>query len=240
MMAYVIAPNRLTRAKQAINTLVTKMNDDKIGLIIFAGDAYTQLPITGDYTSAKMFLSNISPDIVSKQGTAIGKAIDLGMRSFTQNEESAKVIVIISDGEDHEGDAVDAARLANEKGIIVHTIGMGSSRGAVIPAKNGRGFIKDNQGNPVTSRMNPEMLSSIAKTGGGKFYKASTGTIGLSKLYSELQKLQKTEIETQVYSEYDDQYAYFVLLALILLVAELFILERKNKWLSGLKIFGQE
>jgi Ca-activated chloride channel family protein len=240
MMAEDIAPNRLARAKQAINTLVTKMNDDKIGLIIFAGDAYTQLPITGDYTSAKMFLSNISPDIVSKQGTAIGKAIDLGMRSFTQNEESAKVIVIISDGEDHEGDAVDAARLANEKGIIVHTIGMGSSRGAVIPAKNGRGFIKDNQGNPVTSRMNPEMLSSIAKTGGGKFYKASTGTIGLSKLYSELQKLQKTEIETQVYSEYDDQYAYFVLLALILLVAELFILERKNKWLSGLKIFGQE
>lgn len=240
MMAEDIAPNRLERAKQAINSLVSKMTDDKIGLIIFAGDAYTQLPITADYTSAKMFLSNISPDIVSKQGTAIGEAINLGMRSFTQNEESSKVIVVISDGENHEGNAIDAATKAAEKGILVYTIGMGSPRGALIPAKDGRGYVNDRDGNPVTTRMNPEMLNNIATAGGGKYYSASAGTVGLSKLYSELGKLQATEIETQVYSEYDDQYSYFVVLAILLLIAELFISNRRNKWLSSLKLFGKE
>jgi len=240
MLATDIAPNRLERAKQAINSLVSKMKDDKIGLIIFAGDAYTQLPITADYTSAKMFLSNISPDIVSKQGTAIGEAIKLGMKSFTQNEESTKVIVIISDGENHEGDALEAAKQAAEKGIIIYTIGMGSARGALIPDRSGSGFVKDRQGNPVTTRMNPEMLNNIAAAGGGKYYSASTGNTGLTKLYNELGKLEATEIETQVYSEYDDQYSYFVVLAILLLIFELLVLEKKNKWLSKFKIFGQE
>jgi Ca-activated chloride channel family protein len=240
MMAEDISPNRLERAKQSINSLVGKMSDDKIGLIIFAGDAYIQLPITGDYTSAKMFLSNISPDIVSKQGTAIGKAIELGMRSFTPTEESSKVIVVISDGENHEGDAIQAATQASEKGILVYTIGMGSPRGALIPAKNGQGFVKDRQGNPVTTRMNPDMLNKIATAGGGKYYAATGGAVGLSRLYADLNKLQKAEIETQVYSEYDDQYSYFVAFAILLLIVELLILERKNKWLSGFKIFGQE
>lgn len=239
MMATDIAPNRLARAKQAINSMVSKMKDDKIGLIIFAGDAYTQLPITADYTSAKMFLSNISPDIVSKQGTAIGEAIELGMRSFTQDEESSKVIVIISDGENHEGDAIEAANQAAEKGILIYTIGMGSPRGALIPNRNGVGYIKDRQGNPVTTRMNPEMLNNIASAGGGKYYSASSGTVGLSKLYNELGKLEATEIETQVYSEYDDQYSYFIALAILLLLVELFITDRRNKWLSGIKIFGK-
>ena len=240
MLANDITPNRLERAKQAINTLVTKMKDDKIGLVIFAGDAYTQLPITADYTSAKMFLSNISPDIVSKQGTAIGKAIELGMSSFTPSEKSSKVIVIISDGENHEGDAIAAAQQASEKGILVYTIGMGSSRGALIPEKGGAGFVKDKQGNPITTRMNADMLSKIAAAGGGKYYSASGNSVGLSKLYSELGKLDKTEIETQVYSEYDDQYSYFIGLAIILLVIEILILDRKNKWLSTLKMFGKE
>ncbi len=240
MLATDIAPNRLELAKQAINTLVGKMKDDKIGLVIFAGDAYMQLPITADYTSAKMFLGNITPDIVSRQGTAIGKAIELGIRSFTPAEETAKVIVIISDGENHEGNAIEAAQEAKEKGIQVYTIGMGSERGALIPNSIGGGFVKDRQGNPVTSRMNPQMLSEIATAGGGEFYSASKGSVGLSKLYNELNKLQKSEIESQVYSEYDDQYSYFVALALLVLIIELFILNRKNKWLSGLKIFGKE
>jgi Ca-activated chloride channel family protein len=240
MMATDIAPNRLERSKQAISNLVSKMSDDKIGMIIFAGDAYTQLPITADYVSAKMFLSNISPDIVSKQGTAIGEAIELGIRSFTPDEESSKVIVVISDGENHEGDAIEAARKANEKGIVVYTIGMGSSRGSLIPAKGGAGFIKDKQGNPVTSKMNPEMLNEIAMAGGGKYFTASNSNVGLTKLYAELGKLDKTEIQSQVYSEYNDQYSYFVGLAILLLIIELFILERKNKWLSNFKIFSQE
>lgn len=238
MLATDITPTRLERAKQAINGLVNKMQDDKIGLIIFAGDAYTQLPLTADYVSAKMFLANISPDFVTKQGTAIGKAIDLASKSFTQTEESAKVIVVISDGENHEGDAVNAAKLAAEKGIKIYTIGMGSTQGSLIPKKNGSGFITDKNGNPVTTRMNPEMLNQIATAGNGKYFTASSNNVRLGDLYSELRKLEKAEIETQIYSEYDDQYAYFIALAILLLIIELLIMERKNKWLSNIKLFS--
>jgi Ca-activated chloride channel homolog len=238
MMATDISPNRLKRAKQAISTLVGKMQDDLIGMIIFAGDAYTQLPITTDYASAKMFLSNISTDAVARQGTAIGKAIKLARNSFTQNEETTKVMVIISDGENHEGDAVEEAKLANEEGIQIYTIGMGSTKGSLIPLKNRSGFVTDKRGNPVTTQMNAEMLNQIAMAGGGSFYQASTTNVGLQKLYNELKKLEKAEIETQVYSEYDDQYTYLVLLALILLIADIFILQRKNKWLSNIKLFS--
>jgi len=238
MLATDIKPNRLERAKQAINTLISKMKNDRIGLIIFAGDAYTQLPITTDYTSAKMFLANTGPDVVSKQGTAIGKAIKLGVRSFTQDEEASKVIVIISDGENHEGDALESARMAAEKGISIYTIGMGSPNGSLIPLRNGRGFVTDRQGNPVTSRMNPEMLNKIAVEGGGKYYTASSTNVGLNRLYSELQKLDKAEIDKQVYSEYDDQYAYFISIALILIIFELLLHNRKNKRLSNLKLFS--
>ncbi len=240
MMATDMEPNRLEQAKQAIHSMVSKMKNDKIGLIIFAGDAYTQLPVTADYASARMFLSTIGPDIVSRQGTAIGKAIELGIRSFTPNEESSKVIIVLSDGENHEGDAIETARAAREKGILVYTIGMGSPRGSLIPSNNGSGFVKDNSGNPVTSRMNPDMLASIAQAGGGKFFTAGSGSLELLNLYKELDKLNKVEIESQVYSEYDDQYTYFVALALLVLLLEMFIRERKNKWLSNLKLFAEK
>jgi Ca-activated chloride channel family protein len=237
MLATDISPNRLERAKQAINSLVGKMKNDKVGLIIFAGDAYTQLPITADYISAKMFLENISPDIVSKQGTAIGKAIKLASKSFSPTTEASKVIVIISDGENHEGDAVIAAQEAAEKGIVIYTIGMGSTQGSLIPKKNGSGFVVDRDGNPVTSRMNPKMLSQIAAAGEGKYFTATTNNVHLNDLYNELNKLDKAEMDTQVYSEYDDQYAYFVVLALVLIIAELLVMERKNKWLQNFKMF---
>lgn len=238
MLATDISPNRLERAKQAINGLVNKMQDDKIGLIIFAGDAYTQLPITSDYISAKMFSSNISPDFVTKQGTAIGKAIELASKSFSQAEESSKVIVIISDGENHEGDAVTAAKAATEKGIKIFTIGIGSTQGSLIPKKDGSGFINDREGNPVTTRMNPEMLNQIAVAGSGKYFTATSNNVHLGDLYSELRKLEKAEIETQIYSEYDDQYSYFIAFAIILLIAELLVMERKNKWLRNFKLFS--
>jgi Ca-activated chloride channel family protein len=237
MMATDISPNRLERAKQAINSLVNKMHDDQIGLIIFAGDAYTQLPITSDYVSAKLFLSNVNTDIVSRQGTAIGQAINLGVNSFTQNEEPSKAIVIISDGENHEGDAIEAAKAATEKNIKIYTIGIGSTEGSLIPLRDGRGFVTDREGNPVTTRMNAEMLNDIAQAGGGKFFRATNTNLGLSDLYSELKKLEKAEIQKQVYSEYDEQYSYFVIAALLLLLADILILERKNKWLSNIKIF---
>jgi len=240
MLAEDIKPNRLERAKQAIVNLVDRMQDDKIGMIVFAGDAYTQLPITTDYISAKIFLSTINTEIVSKQGTAIGYAIDLGVKSFTQDQEASKVIVVISDGENHEGDAVEAAERAKEKGIKIYTIGMGSSKGSPIPVP-GRmgqnGFLKDKQGEVIISRMDPTMLRKIAATADGEFFRASTGNVGLNKLYSDLNNLNKSEIETKIYSEYEDQFHYFIALALLLLLLDLFILERKNPYLKKFSLF---
>jgi Ca-activated chloride channel family protein len=240
MLAEDIKPNRLERAKQAITTLVNRMQDDKIGMIVFAGDAYTQLPITTDYISAKIFLSNINTEVISKQGTAIASAIELATKSFTQDDEASKVLVIISDGENHEGDALAAARKASEKGIKVYTIGMGSPKGAPVPlaGRSGRqGFLKDRQGEVVISRMNPKMLSQIAAAGDGEFYGASTGNVGLNRLYNELNKLDKAEIETKVYSEYDDQFHYFIALALLFLVIDMLIVERKSKYYGRISVF---
>jgi Ca-activated chloride channel family protein len=240
MMAEDVKPNRIERAKQAITELINRMKDDKIGMIIFAGDAYTQLPITADYISAKMFLLNISPEVVSKQGTAIASAIELGTKSFTQDTKASKVIVIISDGEDHIGDPVKAAQEAAEKGIKVFTIGMGSPTGSPIPLSISgiqSGFLKDRNGDIVISRMDPITLSKIAETGGGEFFSASTSNVGLDRLYNKLNKLNKSEIETRVYSEYDDQFQYLIIASLLLLVFDLLILERKNPKWKGFSLF---
>jgi len=240
MLAEDIKPNRLTRAKQAIVNLVNRMQDDKIGIIVFAGDAYTQLPMTTDYISAKLFLENINTEIVSKQGTAIASAIELGTKSFTQDQEASKVIVIISDGENHEGDAVQAAANAKEKGIKVYTIGMGSAKGAPIPLSRRSsqgGFMKDRQGEVVISKMDAVMLRKIAQEGDGQFFGASTGNVGLNKLYSDLNSLNKSEIETKVYSEYDDQFHYFVAFSLVLLIMDIFILEKKNPYFKKFSLF---
>lgn len=242
MMAEDIKPNRLERAKQAITTLINRMQDDKIGMIVFAGDAYTQLPITSDYISAKVFLSNINTEIVSKQGTAIASAIELGTKSFTQDPEASKVIVIISDGENHEGDAVKAAQQAAEKGVKIYTIGMGSPQGSPIPLRSGvsqGGFLKDRQGGVVISRMDPTMLSQIAAAGNGDFFSASTGNIGLNQLYNKLSKLNKSEVESKVYSEYDDQFHFFIAIALLLILLDFFILERKNPRWANFSLFGK-
>jgi len=242
MMAEDIKPNRLERAKQAITTLINRMQDDKIGMIVFAGDAYTQLPITSDYISAKVFLANINTEIVSRQGTAIASAIELGTKSFTQDTEASKVIVIISDGENHEGDAIIAAQNAAEKGILVYTIGMGSPQGSPIPLRSGLaqgGFMKDRNGSVVISRMDATMLSKIAAAGNGEFFSASTGNVGLNQLYNKLNKLNKSEVESKVYSEYDDQFHYFIAIALLLILIDLLIFERKNPKLDRFSLFGK-
>lgn len=234
MMAEDVKPNRLERAKQAITSLINRMRNDKIGLIIFAGDAYTQLPITTDYISAKMFLSNINPEMVSKQGTAIASAIDLGTKSFTQDPKASKVIVIITDGEDHIGDPIKAAKDAAEKGIKIFTIGMGSPSGSPIPlfSKGSHdGFLKDRNGDVVITKMDPVLLSKIAENGGGEFYGASTSNVGLDQLYNKLNKLNKSLVETRVYSEYDDQFQYLIIACLMLFFIDFLILEKRNpKW----------
>jgi Ca-activated chloride channel family protein len=240
MRAEDIKPDRLERSRQAILRLLDQLENDRIGLIVFAGDAYTQVPITTDYDGARMFLNNINTDIVSRQGTAIDKAIRLASNSFTQDAEANKAIIIISDGENHEGDAIQAAEEANEKGIKVYTIGMGSHEGAPIPIKDAyyqQEFLKDRQGNVVTTKLNSKMLTQIAVAGGGKYYHATSTNVGLNKLFSDLDKLDKVEIESKVYSEYEEQFPVLVWIALGLIILDFLILERKNKWLKNIKIY---
>lgn len=241
MMAQDIKPNRLQAAKQAISRMVEKLNNDKIGLIVFAGDAYVQLPITTDYSSAKLFLQSIDTDIVPVQGTAIGSAIDLAMKSFTPESETSKAIIIITDGENHEDDALVAARAAREKGIYVHTIGMGLAQGAPIPERRAPGeYMKDGAGNVIISKLDEETLKAIAKAGEGSFVRASAANVGLNTLLDEINRMDKSLIEERVYSDYAEKYQYFLIAGLILLLLEFMILERKNKKLMKLNLFGRE
>ncbi|MBN2650288.1 MAG: VWA domain-containing protein [Prolixibacteraceae bacterium] len=240
MMAEDIQPNRLERAKRAISMLTERLNNDKIGLIVFAGDAYVQMPITTDYTSAKLFLSSINTAIVPRQGTAIGSAINLATQSFTPESESSKAIIVITDGENHEDDAIGMAEAALENDIVVHTIGMGLPQGGPIPIikPNGqRDFRKDKNGEVVVTKLDEEMLQQIAAAGGGKYVRANNTEVGINAIFDEIGKMQKTELESRVYSEYNDQFFYFIAAALLLLFVELLIMERKNKYLKKVRLF---
>ncbi len=239
MMAEDIQPNRLERAKRAILRLIDRLKDDKIGLIVFAGDAYTQLPITSDYNSAKLFLNSVNTQIVPKQGTAIGAAINLATRSFTPEGEANKAIVVITDGENHEDDAVSAAKNAVENGIVVHAIGMGLPQGSPIPVlKNGqKDYLKDNEGQVVVTKLNEPMLEQIAAAGNGIYVRANNAQVGLNALFDEINKMETEEMESLIYSEYDDQFQYFFGVGLLLILFEFVILERKNRYLKNIRLF---
>jgi len=242
MKAEDIQPNRLDRAKLAISRLVDKLQNDKIGLIVFAGDAYIQLPITSDFNSAKLFLSSINTQMVPKQGTAIGAAITMATRSFTPDSKANKAIIIITDGENHEDDAVSAAKAAVENGIVVHTIGMGLPQGSPIPVlRNGQTeYLKDNEGKVVITKLDEIMLQEIATAGDGVYVRANNAQVGLNTLFDEINKLDKTEMETLVYSEYNEQFQYFFAIGLLLLLIDFFILERKNRFLKNIKLFSEK
>ena len=240
MMAEDIQPNRLERAKQAISKLVDQLRNDKIGLIVFAGEAFTQLPITTDYVSAKMFLSNISTNIVPVPGTAIGAAINLATKSFTPEGKSDKAIIIITDGENHEDDAVGMATAAREKGIFVHTIGIGLPQGAPIPTESGnnqKNYLKDNEGNVVISKLNEVLLQQIATAGNGIYIRATNTQIGLNTIFDEISKMNKTEYKAKRYSEYEDQFQWPFGIAILLLVIELLVLERRTKLFHKFHLF---
>lgn len=241
MMSEDIQPNRLERAKRAISQLVDKLSNDKIGLIVFAGDAYTQLPITADYVSAKLFLNSISPEMVPTQGTAIGAAIELGIKSFSPTFEGSKAMIIITDGENHEDDAVGAAAEAAKNGIVVYTIGMGSPEGGPIPEfRNGqKSYRKDKQGNTVVTKLDEQMLQKIAEAGKGAYLRANNAQVGLNNLLSEINKMEKSELETQIYADYADKFQYFIGFGLFLIFLDFMILERKNKYLKNFKLFGE-
>lgn len=238
MLARDIKPSRLDKAKSAISKLVEKLGNDKIGMIVFAGEAYTQLPITTDYSSARLFLSGITTEIVPVQGTAIGAAIELASKSFSPDTKTSKAIVIITDGENHQDDAVVASEEARKKGIIVHTIGMGLPQGGPIPVKNQPGvFRKDESGNVVVSRLDEDMLKKIAAAGEGAYIRANNTRVGLKALLKEIKKMDKTLLESKVYSDYTERFQYFIFVGLFLLLLDFLIIDRKNKRFLRIKIF---
>ncbi len=238
MLAEDISPNRLEKSKQMLSRLTDGFVNDKVGLIVFAGDAYTQIPITSDYISAKMFLSSIHPSMVTTQGTAIGAAINLAMRSFTPDETAEKTIIIITDGENHEDDAVGAANRATEKGIRVNVVGIGDPKGSPIPVGGNNNFLKDREGNVVVTRLNEQMCQEIAAAGRGVYVRADNTNSALRALQDEIDKMNKSEVESQVYSEYDEQFQRLAWIVLILLLVEFLILDRKNRLFRKVKLFS--
>jgi Ca-activated chloride channel family protein len=239
MLAEDIQPDRLTRAKQAISRLVDNLDNDKIGLVVFAGDAYTQIPITTDYVSAKMFLSTINPNMVPKQGTAIGAAINLAAKSFSPGEGKSKAMIIITDGENHEDDPVASAEEAAKAGIVIHTIGIGSTEGVPVPVMvNGKkDYLKDVEGNTVISKLDEDILKKIALSTNGNYVRASNSNIGLDEVFSDIKKMKKQELESSVYTEYNDQFQIFAAIIIFLLLFDFIIMERKNRKLADIRLF---
>lgn len=231
--------SRLNRAKFLLERLIDKLNNDKIGLIVFAGEAYTQLPITSDFVSAKMFVNSINTEMVPTQGTAIGAAINMAMNSFTPDESTQKSIIVITDGENHEDDAIGIAKQATEMGIQVNVIGLGSPKGAPIPLNATKGiFMKDATGKPVTTYLNENMAKEIAKAGNG-IYVAGGNSSAVSDVASQLDKLEKSDLERVVYSSSAEQFPVFAWLTLIFLIIDIFILEGKNALLKKINFFSK-
>ena len=238
MLAEDVTPSRLDRSKMMVQNLVDKFSNDKIGLIVFAGDAFVQLPITSDFVSAKMFLSSIDPSMMATQGTDIARAITMATHSFTPQEGVGKAIVIITDGEDHEGGALEAAEDAKKRGMRVYVLGVGSTQGAPIPVPGTGSYMKDNTGETVMSALNEDMCRQVAQAGGGAYIHVDNNSRAQEQLDEELDKLSKKEIDSTVYSEFDEQFVAFGLLALLLLIVETCIMESKNPLLKNVSLFG--
>lgn len=239
MLAQDIKPDRLERAKQSISRLIDNLDGDRIGIIVFAGKAYTQLPITTDYAAAKMFTSTINTNIVAVQGTALADAIELASNSFGESKRN-RAMIIITDGEDHQGNTLEQAEAAVQKGIAIYTIGMGLPEGVPIPQYNGNvmtGYKKDRDGQTVMTRLDETLLQQIASLGKGMYVRANNSETGLNKILDDINKIQKTEIEEKQFSDYETRFQYFVGLALILLILDLFVFERKTSWLKRIKPF---
>lgn len=227
MLAQDYSPDRLERAKLAISRLVDKLQDDRIGLVLFAGTSFVQLPITTDYVSAKMFLSGISTESVPVQGTAIGDAISTAIRSFSAQSEKSRAVIVITDGENHEDDPVSAAKDAAEMGIRVYTIGVGSAQGQPIPTPGG--LLKDSNGDIVVTKLDEATLQAIAQAGGGLYVHAGNDEFGLNPIIDEIRKLEDEELSSVMFEEYDEQYMYFFGLALLFFVLEMLVGRRRSK-----------
>jgi Ca-activated chloride channel family protein len=240
MLAEDVAPNRLDRAKQMLSKMIDNMVDDKVGLVVFAGEAFTQLPITCDYVSAKMFLNTITPNLIQTQGTAIGTALQTAITSFGSTEsEAGRAIILITDGENHEDDAIAAAKKAHELGIKVFVIGIGKPEGAPIPKPGTNDYFKDRQGQVVVSKLNEEMCQQVAQAGSGVYVRCDNTNTAMRALQRELDHIATSELESTVYADYNEQYQSFALIALFLLIIEFFIMSRKNHRLKQMDLFKE-
>lgn len=238
MLAQDLKPNRLKNAKMFVERLIAKLNGNKLGMVIFAGDAFVQMPITTDVRSARLYLSTINTGDIPVQGTNIAKALELSARSFSSDEEASKVIILMTDGENHEEDAVEMAKLLKEQGIVVMSVGFGSPQGVPIQTKNG--YFKDKNGNTVTTKLNEKTLIEIANATGGLYVRATNNSTSSDAILKELDKLQESETTKQVYSEFDEKYQYFIFLALFFFCLDLILLEKKNPFLQKIKLFKEQ
>lgn len=240
MLAQDVQPSRLAKAKRLVAQLVEKMHNDKVGMIVFAGDAFTQLPITSDYISAKMFLESIDPSLISKQGTAIGAAINLGIKSFTPQEGVGRALIVITDGENHEGGALEAAKAAAEKGIQVNVLGVGFPEGAPIPIPGTNEYRKDRNNEVIVTRLNEQMCQEIAKNGKGIYARVDNTNNAQKIIAKEIDKMAKSDVETQVFTEFNEQFQAVAWIILILLLAEMLVLERKNPLFRNIHLFSNK
>ena len=234
MKAEDIKPNRLESAKQEISRMLDKLQNDRVGLIVFAGESYLQLPLTTDYAAARLILSTIDVDAVPVPGTAIGSAIRLAMKSFVAGEQKHKVLILITDGENHEDDAIAAAKEAHEQGVVIHTIGMGLPDGAPIPVYQDNrmvGYKRDEDGTTVITKLDEQALTQIAEAGGGTFIRASNQQNELDAVMKEVESMEKKEFGAKIFTDFEDRFQIFFLVAFVILVLEFFVSERKNRWL---------
>ncbi len=238
-----IKPNRLERAKQSISRLIDKLQNDRIGLIAFAGKAYVQLPLTTDFAAAKLLLSTMDCDLIPTQGTAIGSAIELAQKSFIEKEKKYKCLILITDGENHEDDAITAAKEATKESIIIHTVGMGTPEGGPIPVYQGPvrvGFRKDNEGHAVSTKLDEGMMRQLAAAGNGTFVRANNSEDALNSIMKEVNSMEKKKFGEKEYSQYEDRFQIFFAAAFLLLLIEFLLSERKNKWLAKINLFGEK
>ena len=237
MLASDFSPNRLERTKYAVSRVIEGLSEERIGVVVFAGDAYVQLPITSDYLTARNFVERISPTQVTKQGTAIGAALDLATSAFSSDSEGSRVVILVTDGENHEDDALKAAERAAERGVKVYTIGIGTPEGAPINIDGD--FIRDGEGEIVVSKLDETTLQKIAATTEGASIRATSASVGVQEIVDMINRTEKSKFKTEIFEEYDEKYHIPLVAALVLLLVELVVLPRRNRVLSKFNLFGE-
>ena len=229
MLAKDIAPNRLEKAKLELTSLIDRLKQDRIGIVAFAGDAYIQCPLTLDKSAVKIFLSTLNSDIIPVPGTAIGSAIRVATKAFTEKEKEFKALILLTDGEDHDSDPIGAARQAAKAGVRIFTVGIGTSDGSTLPGSGGEGYKKDRQGRVVLSKLDESLLRQISKETEGAYYRSSRGEVEIDRIIDEIRKMTQKGLKSERSVEYEESFQYFLALALCLLFAEMVLSERKNR-----------